>query len=421
MRLGLLIKKCLNRCRFFIFTIILSFLCSSLTSCKLGPNFYSPLSPPVKSYTGIPQSKKTVGSPALGSTGHAQYFANGHDIPAEWWTLFHSTTIDYFIRLGLEHSPNIVAALAAIQEAQENVNAQVGTSLFPAVNLQLATERQRFSAATLGLQRGSSTFNLYTPQVTVSYTLDVFGGARRQIEALCAQVDYQHFQLEGAYLTLTSNIVKTIINLASLQAQITATNELIQIQENLLTIVERQFQVGGASRADVLAQESLLAQTRASLPPLMQNLTTNQHALAALVGAFPADNMIPPVNFDQLRLPTQLPLSLPSLLVRQRPDVRAQEALLHAASAQIGVATANLFPQITLNGSYGWAANTIGTLFINRTSFGLSPALFYSHYSTVVRYTQNGGQQLMLINKLVPNTAKLFCKHSKMSPTPCVH
>jgi NodT family efflux transporter outer membrane factor (OMF) lipoprotein len=199
--------------------------------------------------------------------------------------------------------------------------------------------------------------------VGVTYTLDMFGGARREIQSLRDQVDYQQFQLEATYLSLTSNIVTTAITAASFRAQIQATNELIKSQQQQLTIVERQFQVGGASRADVFTQQSQLAQTRATLPPLEQSLAQANHSLSELVGELPSEDHIPKFNLARLNLPSQLPISVPSLLVRQRPDVRASEALLAAASEQIGVATANLYPQISLNGNYGWSNTSTGTLF----------------------------------------------------------
>lgn len=188
--------------------------------------------------------------------------------------------------------------------------------------------------------------------VNISYTFDLFGGARRGIEALRAQVNYAAFELEGAQLTLTTNIVTTTITMASLQVQIHATQALVRSQEEQLAIVKEQFKLGGVSGADVLSQESQLAQMRATLPPLERQWAQSRHALSVLIGAFPSESQLPDIDLNQLDLPTELPVSLPSTLVRQRPDIRAQEALLHTVSAQIGVATANLYPQITLG--CGW-------------------------------------------------------------------
>lgn len=240
------------------------------------------------------------------------------------------------------------------------VNVQIGNSLFPTINTTNYAQRQRYSTVAIGAGAGSDQaliFNLYNVSVNVSYTLDVFGGARREIESLRAQVDYQQFELLATYLTLTANIVTTAISIASFQEQIAATEELIKIESNVLGVLKKQYQLGGISNADVLTQQTTLEQTRATLPPLKQNLATAKHALSALTGVFP-DSPLPSIKLKTLKLPRELPVSLPSVLVRQRPDIRASEALLHAASAQIGVATAALFPAVTMTGSYGWI-NTV--------------------------------------------------------------
>jgi NodT family efflux transporter outer membrane factor (OMF) lipoprotein len=335
---------------------LILFLSTTLTSCMVGPNFHSPLAPNTSTYTESPQPKKTVSTPKAGAAGKSQYFVSGRDIPAEWWRIFHSTELDDLICAGLKNSPNLAAAEAALRAAKETVTAQVGLTLFPNVNAQINGERQRDASASFGGGSGSNVYNLYNVNLGVSYTLDVFGGARRQIEALLDQVDYQRFQMEAAYLSLTSNIVTTAITAASLRAQIAATNELIQAQQQTLTIVEAQFRVGGVSRANILTQETTLAQLRATLPPLQQQLAAANHLLSVLIGELPSEDRIPRFSLARLNLPSQLPLSLPSLLVRQRPDVRASEALFAAASAKVGVATANLFPQFTLNVNYGWTS-----------------------------------------------------------------
>jgi len=335
----------------------------------LGPNFHTPAAPQPKGYTEKPLSTKTASIRSQGTAGKAQYFALGQDLPAEWWYLFHSKALNQLIQTGLENSPNLAAAQAALRQAKEALNAQIGTSLFPAVSAQFSATRQKFSDETLGFSNGTNpVFNLFNPSLNIAYTLDVFGGARRQIEALQAQVDYQAYQIEASYLTLTSNIATTAITISSLKAQIQATRELIQSQAETLTIIKKQYRLGGTSHTEVLTQETLLAQTRATLPSLEQSLARSLHVLAALTGRFPSDTPLPPIDLEQLILPRRLPLSLPSHLTRQRPDVRASEALLHAASAQIGVATANLFPQLTLNGSYGWESNTASTLFSPHTA-----------------------------------------------------
>lgn len=352
---------CFIRHIVFLFSIS-AFICTFLPSCMVGPDFKRPHPPQVKAYTRLPMPQKTVGTRQKGNATQVQYWANGKNIPAEWWSLFHSQAINNLVEQGLANNPSLAIAKAALRQAQETVNAQIGASLYPALSAQLNISRAAFSNSTFGIA-GSNTFNLFNPAFNIAYTLDIFGGARREIEALCAQVHYQTFELEAAYLTLTSNIVTTAVNIAALRYQIKATHELIAAQEKTLRLVQQQFHLGGASGADVLTQQTQLSQTQASLPPLEQNLAKYEHLLAILIGNFPSENPTLVLNLDYLQLPRELPLSLPSTLVQQRPDIRAAEALLHAASAQIGVATANLFPQITLNGSYGWQKNNPANLF----------------------------------------------------------
>ncbi|MEO8401018.1 MAG: efflux transporter outer membrane subunit [Gammaproteobacteria bacterium] len=345
------------------FATLITFLSAALTGCMVGPNFHSPNAPNTNHYTEAPQPKKTTSIPSVGSAGKVQHFIMGRDIPAEWWALFHSPEINGLVVAGLENSPTLDAAEAALRVSQEAVIAQIGTSLFPSISTQISGQRQANSNASFTGASSQNLFNLYNASVNVSYTLDVFGGARREIESLRDQVDYQQFQVEAAYLTLTSNIVTTSITLASLQAQIQATHELIQAQTRVLTILKQQFRYGAVSEANVLTQETTLAQTRATLPPLEQSQSQSRHSLSVLIGEFPSESAIPKIQLAKLNLPANLPVSLPSVLVRQRPDIRASEALLAAASAQIGVATANLFPQITLNGSFGWLSPSTGNLF----------------------------------------------------------
>ncbi len=339
--------------------IIIGF-CTILSACMVGPNFRSPPPPQVKRYTETPLPKKTAQSQSAG--GNAQTFVTNEDIPIIWWELFHSQAINELIHTGLANNPSLPSAIAALRQAQENVKVQIGNTLWPAFNTTNIAERQRFSLTSIAGGDEGVTFNLFNVTANVSYTLDAFGGARRGIESLRAQADNQQFLLIAAYLTLTSNIVTTAISVASYQEQIEATLELIKIEQYVLDILTKQYRLGGISNADVLTQETTLEQTKASLPPLQKNLSLAKHSLSALVGKFP-DGPLPKISLNSLTLPSTIPISLPSNLVRQRPDVRSAEALLHAACAQIGVATANLLPQITLTGSYGWINTSVTNLF----------------------------------------------------------
>jgi NodT family efflux transporter outer membrane factor (OMF) lipoprotein len=332
-----------------------------LVGCAVGPDFESPKPPETQSYTELPTPEKTVKSKGPG--GETQYFMSGADIPAEWWHLFHSKCLNELIERGLKNSPNLQAAQAALRQAEQNLSVSVA-SLFPFISAQPSLARERFSTDIFGLTNAPPlTFNLYNATVNVSYTLDVFGAIRRQIEVSEAQLDYQNFELVATYLTLTSNIVTAAITEASLRGQINATKELIASEEKQLALVEKKLNLGAISRLDVLAQQSLLDQMRATLPPLINQLSQTRHALAVLVGELPSESHLPEFNLEDLELPSELPVSLPSSLVQQRPDVKAAEALLHVASAQIGIATANMLPQFNFTGSYGWITNEVQSFF----------------------------------------------------------
>jgi NodT family efflux transporter outer membrane factor (OMF) lipoprotein len=337
-----------------------------LTGCTVGPDFHRPEAPKTVSYTSEKLPRETALAPGAG--GVAQRFVSGRDIPEEWWTLFHSRELDRLIREALTDSPTLAAAQAALRQARENLTAQTGVVLFPAVDAKASAAREKFSGAASGQPGKGELLTLYNASVDVAYSLDLFGGGRRELEALRSQVDYERFQLEAAHLTVASNIVTAAVKEASLRAQIQCTLDIVADQEKQLDVVEKQFELGGASRSDVLAQRAQLAQTQATLPPLQKALAQTRHLLAVLAGRLPGEAILPEFSLDSMQLPQELPVSLPSSLVRQRPDVRASEELLHAASARIGVATANLYPQITLTGSYGSETTKPGNLFGNGTS-----------------------------------------------------
>lgn len=346
-------------------------LCAfGLSSCTVGPDFVPPEAPDPKSY--IIDKKppcKTVSTENRGllknNAGIAQYFRPDLDIPALWWEVFHSKPLNELICLGLQNSPNIHAAKAALRQARSNCLSTWGAVFAPLVTAQGSAQRELLSNAQFGGDTDvpNSPFSLYNAQVNVSYVLDIWGGGRRRLEGLAAQVEFQRFELEAAYLSLSTNIVNAAIQEASLRSQIEATQELIKTSENQLDIVKRQFTLGAVNLTDVLSQETAVLNFKASLPPLQKNLSATRHLLAVLVGEVPSEDILPKFWFDNLTLPKNLPLSLPSNLVCQRPDVRASLALLHQASANIGVATANMLPNLTLSGYYGWQGNHFNSLF----------------------------------------------------------
>jgi NodT family efflux transporter outer membrane factor (OMF) lipoprotein len=333
----------------------------TLAGCAVGPDFHSPNMATPSLYTASPLPAQTVNAPS--DSGAAQRFAFAEELPAQWWTLFGSPDLDMMIKQGIADSPTLELAKAKLRELQENRKAQVG-ALFPSVDAGVSANRQKISGASLGEPNMDiDPFTLINASVNVSYTFDIFGGARRQLEALQAQVEYQQFQFEGAHLTLTANIVTAAIQEASLRAQVSSTMDILAVQQKQLDVLKTQLELGAVSKTVVLSQETELAMTKAGLPPLEKQLDITRHALSVLIGKFPGDGKIPKFSLDSLHLPESLPVSLPSLLAHQRPDVRASEALLHQACAAVGVATANLYPQITLSGSYGFQAISTDVLF----------------------------------------------------------
>ena len=340
-------------------------LAACLSVCAVGPDFQPPPAPPVGGYTpeAAPASTASVDIAA----GAAQKFDVGRDIPAEWWKVFHSRELDALIGEALLSNPSLEAAEAALWQAKENLYAQAG-ALLPTADATGSGERQQFSPAEFGGTGPPSKFNLYQASVNASYVLDVFGGTRRQIEASAAAADYQRFEMEAAYLTLTANVVTAVVAGASLRGQIEATLDIIKIESDQLVVVRHQFDAGAAARTDVLTQQSEVATAQATLPPLQKQLEQQRHIILALIGHFPSEGMHDRLSLASLRLPTDLPLSLPSQLIEQRPDIRAAEAQLHEASAQIGVAVANMLPKITLTADYGTAALTTASMFTPATA-----------------------------------------------------
>jgi NodT family efflux transporter outer membrane factor (OMF) lipoprotein len=333
-----------------------------VSACAVGPNFKAPQAPDTAGFVkpgALPAA--TASSPLPG--GEAQRFVDGLDIPGQWWTLFKSPELNALIERALAHSPTLAAAQATLRNANETTAAERG-SFFPSISGTYEGERSKSNGAQFGEPAfGSSLYTLNTASVSVAYTLDTFGGIRRQVEALAAQAEYQRFALEASYLTLTANIVTAAVTEASVRAQIAATEEIAHAQEAQLEITQRRVAAGGASRSDVLQQQATLQTTLASLPPLRTQLAQARNQLAAYVGSLPADYDGAAIDLDSLTLPLELPVSVPSKFVEQRPDVREYAAQLHEATAQIGVATANMLPQLTLTGSYGGVAGQFTHMF----------------------------------------------------------
>jgi len=338
-----------------------------VSGCAVGPDFEHPSAPEVGRYTREPLAPRTSSTDI--KFGQSQQFVNGRDIPAEWWRLFHSPGLNALVKKALDANPNLQATMAALRAAKETVYAQQG-KYFPLVQANYdATRQQLPTIIAPSLTNGASIFNLYTSQVLVSYTFDAWGLNRRTVESLQGTADSQRLQVEAAYLTLISNVVVAAIQEASLRGQIEATNRLIDINSKMLEILRKQFTEGYANRTDVAAQEAALAQIRATLPPLRKALAQQRDLLSALAGRFPSQEPAETFKLEDLRLPTDLPVSLPAHLVEQRPDVRSAEELLHAASAQVGVAIANMLPSLTITGNRGYTAADMASLFTGPSIF----------------------------------------------------
>jgi NodT family efflux transporter outer membrane factor (OMF) lipoprotein len=347
---------------------------SLLSACAVGPDFERPASPPNAGYTPTPLPTKTVSAPVHG--GEAQQFAIGRDIQFDWWKLFQSPALNSLVEQAFKANPTIDSAQAALRQAQENVAAQQGY-FFPTLQAGYTFQRQQLAGNlggnSPGLQGNGSvilssppkpaTYNFHTAQLTVGYAPDVFGGNRRAVESLQAQTDDQRFLLEATYITLASNVVAAALQEASVRAQTAAVKEIIHVNEQSLEILHHQFRLGYAMRIDVAAQEAALAQAKAQLPPLEKQYEQTRDLIRALVGNLPNQDVPEVFELASLHLPEDPPVSLPSKLIEQRPDVRAAEAQMHSASAEVGVAIAAMLPQFNITAAAGGAATEFGQMF----------------------------------------------------------
>jgi NodT family efflux transporter outer membrane factor (OMF) lipoprotein len=341
---------------------------ATLAGCAAGPDFKPPAPPRVSGYT-VHSMATTAATPGVAG-GDAQTFEQGADIPGDWWTLFHSQPLDALIAQALKNNHGLKAAQAALRAAHEDVLAQRG-SFFPAVSAGLNASREKDPSAALAPVPSNNAYlySLFTPQLSISYAPDLFGLSRRTRESLKAQEQSARFQMVAAWTTLTTNVVATAMQEASLREQVDATRELVDLEKHSLAILQLRFQKGDASKLDVAAQQSQLAQAEAGLPALVKQLAATRHALAVLVGAFPDQAPVQTFALSDLHLPETLPVSLPSTLVAQRPDVRQARADLHAASAAVGIAAAQRLPNIELTANAGSTALAISKVFTTGTGF----------------------------------------------------
>ncbi len=352
-------------------------------SCAVGPNFHRPAAPADAGYAPAPLPQATSSAPIHG--GDAQRFISGQDIPFEWWQLFQSPALNSLVERAFRANPTIASAQAALVQAQELVYAQQGY-FFPTIGAGYNFERQKISGNLTvdnapGVQGNGDNllppvqdlgsyphthplfYNLHTAELTVGFVPDVFGANWRQVESLAAQRDSQRFALEATYITLASNVVAAAIQEASVRAQLRATLQIIAADEKSLAILRDQFRLGLVMRIDVAAQEVVLGQAKMLLPPLQKQLEQTRDLIRALAGNLPNQDVAQTFELDALQLPPELPLSLPAKIIEQRPDVRAAEAQLHAANAQVGVALAAMLPQFSISGNLGGNADQFAWMF----------------------------------------------------------
>jgi len=342
-------------------------LTAILAGCAVGPNFKEPAAPSVSGYTSSPLSATSGATNVVG--GEAQRFVSGQDISGDWWTLFHSKPLNALIERSLTNNPNIKAGQATLTMARETMLAQKG-AYYPSASGSFSASRQRTSEKLAPIPNSNTfEYNLFTPEVSVSYVPDVFGLNRRTVESLNAQSEQARFALIATHITLSANVVAAAIQEASLRAQVDATHDLIKINTDMLQVLSNQFTKGYASRLAVAAQESQLAQMVATLAPLAKALAQQHDLLAALCGDFPSQDTNEEFELSSLQLPQELPVSLPSKLVEQRPDVRQAEENLHAASAQVGIAVANRLPSFPLTANLGTMALEAGEIFAGGAGF----------------------------------------------------
>ena len=333
-----------------------------LAGCTVGPDFVPPPEPQVQSFAEEPVDV-SVSDPREAQ----QRLALGKKIAASWWSLMRSPQLDKVLQQAIADSKTIAAAKATLAQAQEAVTATAG-GLYPQVNLNASISRQKPNPEAQGIQQPSSIFNLYTIGPSVTLPLDIFGETKRQVEQQDALAQFQSQQLNAAYLTLTGNAVNQALAIASARAQIKAVEAIIADDEHNLKSVEEELKVGSSTKIDLESARSQLATDRNQLPPLRQQLSVAKHALSVLAGKAPAEWSPPDFELADFKLPPELPVTLPSEIVHQRPDILAAEAQLHAATAAVGVATAQLYPNLSLSASFSQQALTTGPLFTAASS-----------------------------------------------------
>jgi len=348
--------------------VAVSLAACALCACAVGPDFHPPAPPAAGAYLPEPLPPQTTAT--AGPDGAAQRFLAGSDVAPQWWRAFGSPELDALIRDALTANPSVEAAKATLRQALETAAAQRG-SYWPQLQAGLAASRQENATGVLAptLGSGAPIFNLYTPQLTVSFVPDLLGGNRRQVESLVAAADAAGFELDATYVTLVSNVIVTVVQVEGLTEQLRQTGRIVALEQESLQVLRHSLSLGAVAGADVAAQETAVAQVEESLPPLRHALEVQRHQLSVLTGRLPSQAPVLPAGLDSLHLPTDIPVGVPSRLVEHRPDVLAAEAQLHAATAQVGVSIADMLPQFTITAGVGSVATMMSDLFKGGTGF----------------------------------------------------
>jgi NodT family efflux transporter outer membrane factor (OMF) lipoprotein len=331
-------------------------LCLLLASCAVGPDFQRPAAPEVADYTSGNLPASTVDA-----DGQPQNFVRDAGLPSDWWRMFGSPEIDEMVNRSMLGNPTVAAAEASLRQSQDNLRAGYGV-FFPQIDLGASGARQLSAPALQGSSIPGSIFNIVTLTGSITYALDLFGGQRRAVEGLRARRDYARYETSAARLALQANVVETAIARAAYASQIESTEHMLQLEDMQLRQVQAQVDSGVLGYASVLAVRSQMSQTEAQLAQLHLKFDQAGHLLVNLQGEFPARLALPDIDFECIALPRDLPVSLPSDLVRRRPDILASEAAMHSASADIGVAAAAMFPSISLTGNAGAAGTSLHDL-----------------------------------------------------------
>lgn len=354
----------------------------SLSACSVGPDFAA-------QPASLSQHYDRQAEQHLDNTAE-QHIELGKHVSGDWWSAFRSPKLDQVVRRAIDGNLELVAADATIRQASSSVAAAEG-ALYPQVNFGAQAGRQRLHNAP-----EAAVVNVYGVGPQVSFDLDAFGGNKRLVEQQQAFTDLQQHRYEAAWLTLTGDVTRQALLLASANAQMQAVTTLLANDAKNLELVRAAQLNGSTTQIDVALAETRLAEDRTLLPPLAQQRDSARHALSVLTGKGPADWIAPDFDLTEFELPTNIPVGLPSAMAHERPDIQQAEAELHMASAAVGVATANLYPHIELSASLVQAASGNGGAALWGFAAGLTAPIFNGGTLKAERQASIDGYQASL-------------------------